>query len=57
VLLALVEVGGVVETAEVLGVVEGTVRTHLHRVFAKTGTKRQAELVKLVAGFSNPLAG
>ena len=26
-----------------------------HRLFAKTGTRRQADLVKLVAGFSTPL--
>jgi DNA-binding CsgD family transcriptional regulator/PAS domain-containing protein len=56
VLLAIVEVGGPAETAEALGIAEATVRTHLHRLFAKTGTKRQADLVKLVAGFSSPLA-
>jgi DNA-binding CsgD family transcriptional regulator len=55
VLLAIVEVGGVPETAEALGIAETTVKTHLHRVFAKTGASRQADLVKLVAGFSNPL--
>ena len=55
VLLAIVEVGGVPEIAEALGIGEGTVKTHLHRLFAKTDTTRQAELVKLVAGFSNPL--
>jgi DNA-binding CsgD family transcriptional regulator len=57
VLLGIVEVGGVPETAEVLGIGEATVRTHLLRLYAKTGTSRQAELVKLVAGFSNPLVG
>jgi DNA-binding CsgD family transcriptional regulator/PAS domain-containing protein len=57
VLLAFVEVGGVVETAEALGVAEATVRTHLHHLFAKTGTRRQAELVKLVASYSSPLVG
>jgi DNA-binding CsgD family transcriptional regulator len=57
VLLAIVEVGGVAETADALGIGPGTVKTHLLRVFAKTGTNRQAELVKLVAGFSNPLLG
>jgi DNA-binding CsgD family transcriptional regulator len=31
------------------------VKTHLHRVFAKTGASRQADLVKLAAGFSSPL--
>jgi DNA-binding CsgD family transcriptional regulator len=57
VLLAIVEVGGVAETAESLGLSEATVKTHLHRVFGKTGASRQADLVKLVAGFSNPLLG
>jgi hypothetical protein len=28
----------------------------LYRVFSKTGAGRQADLVKLAAGFSNPLA-
>jgi DNA-binding CsgD family transcriptional regulator len=56
VLLAIVEVGGVPETSEKLGVAETTVKTHLYRVFAKTGATRQADLVKLAAGFSNPLA-
>jgi DNA-binding CsgD family transcriptional regulator len=55
VLLAVVEVGGVPEVAVALGIGEGTVKTHLHRLFAKTDTKRQADLVKLVAGFANPL--
>jgi len=57
VLLAIVEVGGVAETAQALGVAEATVKTHLHRLFGKTGASRQADLVKLVAGFSNPLVG
>jgi DNA-binding CsgD family transcriptional regulator len=57
VLLAIVEVGGVPETAETLGIAEATVKTHLHRLFGKTGAIRQADLVKLVAGFSNPVAG
>jgi DNA-binding CsgD family transcriptional regulator/PAS domain-containing protein len=55
VLLAIVQVGGVPETAEALGVAEATVKTHLHRLFGKTGATRQADLVKLVAGFANPL--
>jgi DNA-binding CsgD family transcriptional regulator len=33
------------------------VKTHLSRLFEKTGTKRQADLVKLVAAFMSPLAG
>jgi DNA-binding CsgD family transcriptional regulator/PAS domain-containing protein len=55
VLLAIVEVGGVPETADRLGIGAATVRTHLHRLFAKTGTRRQADLVKLVAAFASPL--
>jgi DNA-binding CsgD family transcriptional regulator/PAS domain-containing protein len=57
VLLAVVEVGGVPAVAEALGIAETTVRFHLRQVFEKTGTRRQADLVKLVAGFTNPLAG
>ena len=56
VLLAIVEVGGVPETSETLGIAETTVKTHLYRVFSKTGASRQADLVKLAAGFANPLA-
>ena len=55
VLLALVQLGGVPEVAEALGIGETTVKTHLHHLFGKTGASRQADLVKLVAGFSNPL--
>ena len=55
VLLGIVELGGVPETSEKLGVAEATVKTHLYRVFSKTGASRQADLVKLAAGFSNPL--
>ena len=45
------------EVAEVLGVADTTVKTHLGRVYEKTGAGRQADLVKLVAGFSSPLSG
>ena len=55
VLLAIVEIGGVPETAESLGIGEGTVKTHLRRIFAKTGSERQADLVKLVAVHNTPL--
>jgi DNA-binding CsgD family transcriptional regulator len=57
VLLAVVEVGGVPEVAETLGIAGTTVRFHMRQLFAKTGTHRQADLVKLVAGFANPLVG
>jgi DNA-binding CsgD family transcriptional regulator len=55
VLLAIVDIGGVPEVAKVLGIAATTVKTHLGHVFEKTGTKRQADLAKLVAGFFNPL--
>jgi DNA-binding CsgD family transcriptional regulator len=55
VLLSIMETSGVPETAEALGIGQATVKTHLHRLFAKTDTRRQSELVKLVAGFSSPL--
>ena len=49
VLLAIVEVGGLPEVAEALGIAASTVKTHLGRLFAKTNTNRQVDLVKLVA--------
>jgi DNA-binding CsgD family transcriptional regulator len=55
VLLAIVDVGGVPDVAKALGIAETTVKTHLGHLYAKTGTHRQVDLVKLVAGFSNPL--
>ena len=56
VLLAIVEVGGVPEVAEALGIAATTVKTHLGSLYGKTGVSRQADLVKLVAGFASPLA-
>ena len=56
VLLAIVEVGGVPEVATAFGVADTTIRTHVSRLFEKTGTARQADLVKLVAGYATPLA-
>jgi DNA-binding CsgD family transcriptional regulator len=57
VLFAIVQVGGVAETAEALGIAESTVKTHVQRLFAKTGCKRQADMVKLVAAHTSPLIG
>jgi DNA-binding CsgD family transcriptional regulator len=54
VLQAVVETGGVPEIAVALGVSESTVRTHLKNLFDKTGTHRQADLVKLVATHASP---
>jgi DNA-binding CsgD family transcriptional regulator len=52
VLFAIVQIGGVPEVAPVLGISDQTVKSHLHRIYGKTGTKRQADLVKLVASYS-----
>lgn len=51
VLDALLKVSGVQAIAEMLGISEPTTKTHLQNLFRKTGTHRQSELVKLVAGF------
>lgn len=55
VLLAIVEVGGVPEVAELLGIAASTVKTHLNRLYDKTGAKRHADLAKLVDRYTNPL--
>jgi DNA-binding CsgD family transcriptional regulator len=55
VLLALIDTGSVAEVARLVGISEGTVRNHLHRLFEKTNTRRQAELVRLVSGLASPL--
>ena len=52
VLLAIVAIGGIAETPEGLDIGAATVKTHLHCLFAKTGARGQADLVKLVAGLS-----
>jgi DNA-binding CsgD family transcriptional regulator len=41
--------------ASALGISEATVKTHLQRLFAKTATNRQADLVKLLAAHTSPL--
>ncbi|HZZ60684.1 MAG TPA: helix-turn-helix transcriptional regulator [Roseiarcus sp.] len=55
IILAVVQIGGVPEIAEALGIAETTVKTHLTRLYEKTGVRRQADLVKIVASFANPL--
>jgi DNA-binding CsgD family transcriptional regulator len=55
VLLAIIEVGGIPQAASMLGVADSTVKTHVGRLFEKTGTSRQADLVKLAAGYCTPL--
>jgi DNA-binding CsgD family transcriptional regulator len=49
VLSAVLEEGGVREIGERLGISPATVKTHLNRIFAKTGARRQADLVRLAA--------
>jgi DNA-binding CsgD family transcriptional regulator len=50
VLDTLLRVNGVRAMAGTLGLSQATVKTHLHNLFRKTGTSRQSDLVKLVAG-------
>ncbi|WP_245273455.1 helix-turn-helix transcriptional regulator [Mesorhizobium sp. WSM3224] len=38
-----------------LGIGDNTLKTHLNRIFAKTGTRRQADLVKLISDMGAPL--
>jgi DNA-binding CsgD family transcriptional regulator len=54
---AVMKVSGVKALAETLGLTQATVKTHLHNVFRKTGTARQSELIKLIAGFEPPERG
>jgi DNA-binding CsgD family transcriptional regulator len=55
VLRSIVDIGGSPEVATALGVANSTIKTHVDRLFQKTGASRQADLVKIVAGFSTPL--
>lgn len=57
VLFAILAAEGVAETAQVLGLSEDTVKTHLKRIYAKTGVSGQAELFKLLLSYANPLLG
>lgn len=50
VLDAVVKVSSVKAMSEMLGISQATVKTHLHNLFRKTGTSRQSDLVKLMAG-------
>ncbi|MCR6736273.1 MAG: LuxR family transcriptional regulator [Afipia sp.] len=55
----LVTIGGGMspsKSAVSLGVSENTLKTHLNRIYAKTGRSRQADLVKLVSEIGTPLA-
>ena len=53
--MLIVQLGGVSEVAPALGISEATAKSHLQHIFAKTDTSRQADLVKLIAGYMSPL--
>ncbi|MEM5389701.1 LuxR C-terminal-related transcriptional regulator [Paraburkholderia phymatum] len=55
VLLALSQGLGGMESAAMLGITEPTVRTHLQRIFSKTGTTRQADLLSLLHRYTPPV--
>ena len=46
---AVLKTSGVKAIAGLLGISQATVKTHLHNLFRKTKTRRQSELVKLIA--------
>ena len=54
---AMVDGGGLDRAAGRLGIGRATAKTHLNRILAKTGTTRQADLIRLVAGSLPPLRG
>jgi DNA-binding CsgD family transcriptional regulator/PAS domain-containing protein len=55
VLLALAQGLGGKEAADMLGISEPTMRTHLQRIFAKTDTARQADLLRLLQNATPPI--
>ena len=55
VVLALAQGLGAKEAADMLGIGEPTVRTHLQRIFSKTDTTRQADLVRLLQNSTPPI--
>ena len=55
VLLTVVEVEGLSEAAQVLGIADTTLKFHLGNIYVKTGVNRLTGLIRLMAGFSNPL--
>jgi DNA-binding CsgD family transcriptional regulator len=55
VLLTLAPGLAVKEAARLLGLGEPTVRTHLQRIYMKTGVSRQPELVSLLLAHTPPL--
>jgi DNA-binding CsgD family transcriptional regulator/PAS domain-containing protein len=56
VLLALSQGLGGKDAADMLGISEPTVRTHLQNIFSKTGTSRQADVLRLLQSSAPPTA-
>jgi DNA-binding CsgD family transcriptional regulator/PAS domain-containing protein len=56
VLLAMAPGLAVKEAAEMLGIGETTAKTHLQRIYAKTGTSKQTELMHLFMNSTPPVA-
>lgn len=54
VLQTVVEVGGVPQAADVLGLSPATVRTHVTSIFNKSGVRRQADLIRLLMEMKSP---
>lgn len=55
ILVALAQGMGAREAADMLGIREPTVRTHLQRIFSKTGTTRQADLLRSLQNATAPI--
>lgn len=56
IMVYMIELGDVLDAAQVLGLPAATVKTHLLSVLAKTGTKDGPDLVRFVAHLANPVA-
>ncbi len=54
VLDAVLKVNGVKIIAEMLGISQATVKTHLNSIFRKTPAKNQSELIKLILASERP---
>jgi DNA-binding CsgD family transcriptional regulator len=55
VLLAMAPGLGAKEAADMLGISETTAKTHLQRIFSKTNTSRQTELMNLLRASTPPV--
>ncbi|KQU91435.1 LuxR family transcriptional regulator [Variovorax sp. Root318D1] len=55
VLLSLAQGLGGMEVADMLGISEATVRTHLQHMYSKTGTSRQSDLLRVLSNSAPPL--